>query len=174
MKTTRPDEQELAEDRSRPQSQRPRDGRPDPTTTADPRTLERPRATSTREAVTPHERDRPRPSDEAESQSMPAGSAEHAPGQVRSERTVELLPDRAVEGLRERWREVQLRFVDDPRAAAAEADTVVSDTINMLNESLQSARTDLSEWRTSNESDTEGLRVALRRYRGFLDRVLAL
>jgi hypothetical protein len=51
---------------------------------------------------------------------------------------------------------------------------VLAETIETLTGSLQAARADLSEWRSKHESDTEGLRVAVRRYRGVLDRVLAL
>jgi hypothetical protein len=69
---------------------------------------------------------------------------------------------------------VQLRFVDDPLAAAEEADAVLTDTIKSLSGSLQAARTELSEWRSRSDRDTEGLRVAVQRYRTLLDRVLTL
>jgi hypothetical protein len=104
----------------------------------------------------------------------PGEVVEHSPGEVNAGPGVELWPERAADGLRERWRELQLRFVDDPREAADGADAVLAETIGILNDSLQAARADLSEWRTRDGLDTEGLRVAIQRYRTVLDRVLAL
>jgi hypothetical protein len=96
------------------------------------------------------------------------------PGDVRAEPQVELWPGGSAEGLRNRWRELQLLFVDDPQAAVAGADAVLAETIETLTGALQAARTDLSGWRNTRESDTEGLRQAVQRYRSVLDRVLAL
>jgi hypothetical protein len=103
-----------------------------------------------------------------------ADPSEHSPGNVRSEPLSELWPDQAAQGLRDRWRELQLLFVDDPKAATEGADAVLGETIELLNGSLQSARADLAGWRDNRELDTEGLRMVVRRYRTVLDRVLAL
>jgi hypothetical protein len=84
-----------------------------------------------------------------------------------------LWPDREVNGLRERWRELQLLFVDDPRAAVEGADEILGQTIEVLNGSLQATRADLAEWR-QRDMDTEAMRMAVRRYRAVLDRVLAV
>jgi hypothetical protein len=72
---------------------------------------------------------------------------------------------------REGWREVQLRFVDDPHAAVEDAEGLVGDAVDGLIAALTDGVNNLAEWRSS-DRDTEQLRVAVRRYREFLDRVL--
>ncbi len=86
----------------------------------------------------------------------------------------QLWPDGAADRLRERWRELQLRFVDDPRAAAQDASEVFDETIKLLSSSMKAARAELDEWRARNDGDTEALRVVVQRHRAFLDRILAL
>ncbi|MEH1015903.1 hypothetical protein V6U90_22675 [Micromonospora sp. CPCC 206060] len=75
---------------------------------------------------------------------------------------------------RDRWREVQLRFVDDPRAAAGEAREVVGDAIEAVARALASRRNELDGWQQSGSDDTEQLRMVVRRYRDLLDRLLGL
>ncbi len=176
MDATRSHEELKSEDRRAAEDPRTTAGRPTsehPRETGDREPM-KPRETGDREGMKPREPDRPRRSVEAGSDPKPDQSVEHAPGQLQSEPTVDLWPGPAADGLRERWRELQMRFVDDPQAAAADADAVLGETIRVLSNSLQAARAELSDWRTKNDGDTEGLRVAVRRYRLFLDRVLAL
>ncbi|WP_422754871.1 hypothetical protein [Micromonospora sp. WMMD708] len=78
----------------------------------------------------------------------------------------------AAQGFRDRWRDVQLRFVDDPRGAAGEAQSLVEEAIAALAEALAAQKEKLGGWQGADEADTEQLRVAVRRYRDFLDRVL--
>ncbi|OWV10768.1 hypothetical protein B5D80_05890 [Micromonospora wenchangensis] len=78
----------------------------------------------------------------------------------------------AAQGFRDRWRDVQLRFVDDPRGAAGEAQSLVEEAIAALSEALAAQKEKLGGWQGADEADTEQLRVAVRRYRDFLDRVL--
>ncbi|WP_194821678.1 hypothetical protein [Micromonospora sp. S-DT3-3-22] len=78
----------------------------------------------------------------------------------------------AAQGFRDRWRDVQLRFVDDPRGAAGEAQSLVEEAIAALSEALAGQKEKLGGWQGADEADTEQLRVAVRRYRDFLDRVL--
>ncbi len=75
-------------------------------------------------------------------------------------------------GFRDRWRDVQLRFVDDPRAAAGEAQSLVEEAMEALSAALAAHRDKLGGWQEAGSSDTEQLRVAVREYRDFLDRVL--
>jgi hypothetical protein len=126
------------------------------------------------EAAKPRERDRGGHSTDRNGSRTKVPTVERAPGQVHADPPVDIWPDGAADGLRQRWRELQLRFVDDPQAAAKEADDVLANTIELLNGSLQAARTDLSDQCTKNDADTEGLRVAVQRYRSVVDRVLAL
>jgi hypothetical protein len=94
-----------------------------------------------------------------------------------------LLP--GAEGIRDRWRDVQLRFVDDPRSAADQAAELVDEVTQSLVTALESRRTELGAWRDdpvggstadtdAGSGQTEQLRVAVQRYREFIDRVLGL
>ncbi|MGK5440639.1 hypothetical protein ACSNN7_02240 [Micromonospora sp. URMC 105] len=78
----------------------------------------------------------------------------------------------AAQAFRDRWREVQLRFVDDPRAAVGEAQSLVEEAIKALSDALAAQKEKLGGWQTAGSADTEQLRVAVRQYRDFLDRVL--
>ncbi|MCO1598182.1 hypothetical protein M8C17_23815 [Micromonospora sp. RHAY321] len=83
-----------------------------------------------------------------------------------------LLDADTAQAFRDRWRDVQLRFVDDPHAAAGEAQALVEEAIQALASALAAQKTTLGGWQDAGSSDTEQLRVAVRRYRDFLDRVL--
>nr|QLJ97645.1 hypothetical protein HZU44_23135 [Micromonospora carbonacea] len=75
------------------------------------------------------------------------------------------------QGFRDRWRDVQLRFVDDPRAAAGQAESLVEEAIEALATALAEQKNKLGDWQQTGD-DTEQLRIAVRGYRDFLDRVL--
>jgi hypothetical protein len=74
---------------------------------------------------------------------------------------------------RDRWREVQLRFVDDPAQAASDAGTLIDEVVTALNAAIAEQREALGG-NTSGAGDTEQLRVLVRRQRDFLDRILGL
>ena len=83
-------------------------------------------------------------------------------------------PDRASE-LQRRWTDVQARFVDDPREAVKSADGLVDEVIRDLSTLFSDERTKLEgHWSKDQEVSTEDLRVALRRYRSFFERLLSL
>ena len=75
-------------------------------------------------------------------------------------------------GLRDRWQELQLRFVDDPRGVVTEAQSLVAEAIQSLTTALADQQRDLESLAAGGNGDTEQLRVALQRYRDFFDRVL--
>jgi hypothetical protein len=86
---------------------------------------------------------------------------------------VDETPDRLFpegDDLADQFRDIQLRFVDNPKEATAEAATLVDDALDKLVAALKSRRGDLS----SNSDDTEKLRVEIRGYRELLNRVLKL
>ncbi|MDW3849880.1 hypothetical protein NMK34_25035 [Micromonospora sp. BRA006-A] len=100
-----------------------------------------------------------------------AGGERTTPGAVPADAATLFAPE-AAQGFRDRWRDVQLRFVDDPRAAVGEAESLVEEAIEALSTALREQRTRLGAWQESGSTDTEQLRVAVRGYRDFLDRVL--
>ena len=79
------------------------------------------------------------------------------------------------DGFRTRWSAIQTGFVDEPRKAVEEADTLVAEVMKRLAEVFAAERTRLeSQWEGSDQVSTEDLRLAMRRYRSFFERLLSL
>lgn len=84
-----------------------------------------------------------------------------------------LFPTAEAAELRTRWRELQAQFVDEPREAVQAADGLVTDVMRRLSERFTEERNRLeAQWSRGDEVSTEDLRVALQRYRSFLERLL--
>jgi hypothetical protein len=78
-------------------------------------------------------------------------------------------------GFRTQWEAIQTGFVDEPRKAVEEADALVAQVIKRLSEVFADERTNLEhQWDRGDQSSTEDLRLALRKYRSFFDRLLSL
>jgi len=76
---------------------------------------------------------------------------------------------------RSRWAAVQSSFVDDPRRAVREGDELVAQMMRNLAESFAAERGRLeTQLGQTGETTTETLRVSLRRYRSFFERLLSL
>jgi hypothetical protein len=74
---------------------------------------------------------------------------------------------------RSRWSELQTGFVDGPRRTVEDADKLVAAVMQRLTEGFANERSGLEkEWNCGDNVSTEDLRVALQRYRSFLDRLL--
>jgi len=74
-----------------------------------------------------------------------------------------------------RWVGVQTGFVDEPRRAVEQADALVSDVIKRIADSFGRERAQLEQqWDRGDDVSTEDLRQALRRYRAFFSRLLAI
>jgi len=86
----------------------------------------------------------------------------------------QLLTDDEERVFRDRWQEIQNKFVDDPRQAVDEADALVADVMQTLATTFAQHKKDLEgQWGHGDErADTEELRGALRRYRSFFNRLL--
>jgi hypothetical protein len=85
-----------------------------------------------------------------------------------------LLPSDRTAGYRGRWDDIQSRFVDDPRSSVEQADTLVLEVVQDLQTTFGSERSSLeAQWQSGEDVQTEDLRVALRRYRSFFDRLLS-
>ena len=84
------------------------------------------------------------------------------------------LPD-VSKAFRAHWDAVQIGFVDDPKRAVREADELVAQVMKSLAETFSKERAML-EGRADQveQASTENLRVALRRYRSFFQRLLSL
>ena len=103
--------------------------------------------------------------------SSPYGTAT-AP--AREEATPLFAPDES-QSLRARWDAIQVGFVDEPRRSVEEADHLVAETMKRLAEIFSSERQGLEhEWDRGGNVSTEDLRIALRRYRSFFGRLLAI
>lgn len=75
---------------------------------------------------------------------------------------------------RDRWRDVQGRFVDDPRGAVQAADALVTEVTQSLVKNFAQQKEELeSQWSGGGDAETEDLRLALRRYRALFERLLA-
>jgi hypothetical protein len=78
-------------------------------------------------------------------------------------------------GYRTQWDAIQTGFVDEPRRAVEEADALVALVVKRLAEVFAEERTTLErQWDRGDEISTEDLRVALRKYRSFFERLLTL
>jgi hypothetical protein len=86
-----------------------------------------------------------------------------------------LFDDALLGGLRARWDDVQASFVDDPRKCVQQADGLVADVVDKLVNGFAEARSRLEEqWARGEDASTEDLRVALKRYREFFQRLLTV
>jgi hypothetical protein len=140
-------------------------------------------------AAAPEPRDRWPMDDEVRAGDVePAGRGEREPGRLSDAPT--LPPDvrtadvhTAAEGLlgsetagfRQEWESIQGAFVDDPRRCVERADKLVTRAASRVAERFAQERQRLEEqWGRGGDVSTEDLRLALRRYRDFFDRMLTL
>jgi hypothetical protein len=91
------------------------------------------------------------------------------------ESDVPLFEQNDAQDFRSRWEKVQIGFVDEPRKAVEQADELLASTIKRVAEVFATERHKLEgEWDKTDNVSTEDLRIALRRYRSFFDRLLAV
>jgi hypothetical protein len=84
-----------------------------------------------------------------------------------------LFPDDELHNFRARWDQVQTSFVDEPRQAVEQADSLVANVVKRIAEQFSAERATLEQqWAQGDNVSTEDLRQALRRYRSFFDRLL--
>src|SRR6266545_2988464 len=104
----------------------------------------------------------------------PAEAEELAPGEVPLTTTVVLWEAEVIDDFRDRWQQIQLRFIDDPRRAAEQARVLSGDVCEGLADALTRHRGELDRWRSAQLDDTEELRMAVRRYRDLLERLFTM
>jgi hypothetical protein len=92
---------------------------------------------------------------------------------VASDEPGPLFPDSELNELRARWDKTQIGFVDEPRAAVEQADSLVATVVKRIAEQFAAERAELEhQWDRGDNVSTEDLRQALRKYRSFFDRLL--
>ncbi|MEU0395653.1 hypothetical protein ABZ208_23270 [Streptomyces sp. NPDC006208] len=138
---------------------------------------------STDDLAAPREQDtRQEPAESSQAPEYPGESTEAAtepePAEAEAlpadDEPPQLLVPEDEEGFHARWQEIQSRFVDDPREAVHAADGLVADVMQTLAATFSQHKKDLEgQWNRGEEADTEDLRMALRKYRSFFNRLLS-
>jgi len=129
--------------------------------------------------------EQPRPQQPPSGQPRPEhGAPDHGrsghppPGQPggsgQDGRPERLVPADRAEAYGSRWDAVKGAFVDDPRAAVAQADALVGELLDELETVFREQRRRIEQSLDADETSTEDLRLALRRYRSFFDRLLSV
>jgi hypothetical protein len=86
-----------------------------------------------------------------------------------------LFPENELGDLRDRCNKIQTAFVDEPRKAVEQADSLVASAMKRLAEVFAEERSKLQHpWDGGDKVSTEDLRVALQRYRTFFHRLLSV
>ena len=96
------------------------------------------------------------------------------PAPLKAREASPLFPDDELHTFRARWDQVQTSFVDEPRQAVEQADSLVANVVKRIAEQFSTERAQLEkQWESDGNVSTEDLRLALRSYRSFFDRLLA-
>lgn len=93
-------------------------------------------------------------------------------GEQQGEQLAPLFVPQMAQGFQAQWDEVQIGFVDDPAQAVRHADELVAQVMRNLAETFAEERADVES--QMDQGDTELMRVALRRYRSFFQRLLSM
>jgi len=92
-----------------------------------------------------------------------------------NEELVPLFEEDAARKFRSRWLAIQSKFVDDPGDSVKQADDLVADVIKNVTMNFANRRVSLEkQWNGGDNTSTEDLRIALKQYRSFFDRLLTL
>jgi hypothetical protein len=105
-----------------------------------------------------------------------APERDRAPAEPRTdeESSAPLFAGEELNGYRTRWSAIQTGFVDEPRRAVEEADELVAAVMKRLAEVFADERRQLEgQWERADQVSTEDLRIAMRRYRSFFERLLS-
>jgi len=92
-----------------------------------------------------------------------------------NEKATPLFATNDADNYKSQWEKIQIGFVDEPRKSVERADELVAAVIKRLAEVFADERSKLErDWEKNDGVSTEELRVALRRYRSFFDRLLTV
>ena len=96
-----------------------------------------------------------------------------APVVTNAVSSVALLNHEESEHFRTRWNQIQGTFVDDPRSAVQQADSLVSEVIQQITQAFANEHSTLEgQWKQGEDVSTEDLRKALQHYRSFFNRLV--
>ena len=107
----------------------------------------------------------------------PAAAADQpaTPSQTNAERLTPLFAADSAKAFRSRWQDIQTSFVDEPGRAVENADSLVAEVMQQLARTFAEERAMLEPQLVQGEEiSTEDLRMAIRRYRSFFDRLLSI
>ena len=103
------------------------------------------------------------------------GTDQYKPNMNEDENFAPLFESDEAEQFRAQWLEIQSRFVDDPSVSVKDADELVSSIIKNITRNFADKRTSLeTQWKSGDDVSTEDLRMTMKRYRSFFDRLLTL
>ena len=112
-------------------------------------------------------------SSSAQTDPSDVGMASSTAGTEPSDKS--LFADTDLPRLRSRWDDVQAAFVDDPKECVQKADALVAEVVEQLTTGFSAARSRLeAQWARGEEASTEDLRLSLKRYREFFQRLLSV
>ncbi len=113
---------------------------------------------------------------EGAAQTDPGGGRGGDPGRIDADSAgrEQLVSAERAESYGSRWNGVKGTFVDEPRQAVAQADELVGELLGELEGLFREQRRSIEAGLDADETSTEDLRQALRRYRSFFDRLLSL
>ena len=104
-----------------------------------------------------------------------ASSAGAATAPAIDEQATPLFSPEEAKNFRAQWDAIQVGFVDEPRQAVQQADSLVAGAMKRLAEMFAAERAKLEgQWDRGDDVSTEDLRLALRRYRSFFGRLLSV
>ncbi|HEV2871929.1 MAG TPA: hypothetical protein VG409_10965 [Actinomycetota bacterium] len=112
------------------------------------------------------------PAADAEAAEVPPAPVAEPPADTPAAEAPALLGSLDAGAIRNRFLDIQAGFIDEPRQAVEEAGRFVDDLLRQVGDSLQQQRGQLAG--VTDEGSTEDLRLALRAYRQFVDRLLGL
>ena len=100
---------------------------------------------------------------------------QNKPNMNEDENFAPLFESDEAEQFRAQWLEIQSRFVDDPIASVKDADELVASIIKNITRNFADKRTSLeTQWKSGDDVSTEDLRMTMKRYLSFFDRLLTL
>jgi hypothetical protein len=108
----------------------------------------------------------------AEEPAAPAAATPEPAAPAAAAAPAALLGSLDTEGARSRFLDIQAGFVDEPRQAVEEAGRFVDELVQRVTDALQGQRSQLQA--AGDDASTEDLRLTLRAYRQFVDRLLGL